>query len=127
MSIRDKFIALAKAGGKRRDFFKLAKSEGLTDKETLAKKTKNNPKTKAFAAASKLNMPGEERTKVFANLSKLKKFAGPIGVALGALSADPANADEIDMTKEDFENLRENKARGGLIKGKPKLAKKGWK
>ena len=40
MSIRDKFIALAKAGGKRRDFFKLAKSEGLTDKETLAKKTK---------------------------------------------------------------------------------------
>ena len=37
MSIRDKFIALAKAGGKRRDFFKLAKSEGLTDKETLAK------------------------------------------------------------------------------------------
>jgi hypothetical protein len=31
------------------------------------------------------------------------------------------------MTKEDFESLRENKARGGLIKGKPKLAKKGWK
>jgi hypothetical protein len=72
-------------------------------------------------------MPGEEKTKVFANLSKLKRFAGPIGVALGALSSDPANADEIDMTKEDFENLRENKARGGLIKGKPKLAKKGWK
>jgi hypothetical protein len=63
MSIRDKFIALAKAGGKRRDFFKLAKSEGLTDKETLAKKTKNNPKTKAFAVASKLNMPGEEKQK----------------------------------------------------------------
>jgi hypothetical protein len=28
MSIRDKFIALAKAGGKRKDFFKLAKAEG---------------------------------------------------------------------------------------------------
>jgi hypothetical protein len=93
----------------------------------LQKKQKNNPKTKAFAAASKLNMPGEEKTKVFANLSKLKRFAGPIGAVLGALSSDPANADEIDMTKEDFENLRENKARGGLIKGKPKLAKKGWK
>ena len=127
MSIRDKFRALARAGGKRKDFFNLAKEEGLTDKETLAKKTKDNPKTKAFAAASKLNMPGEEKTKVFANLSKLKKFTGPIGVALGALSSDPANADEIDMTKEDFENLRENKAKGGLIKGKPKLAKKGWK
>jgi hypothetical protein len=63
MSIRDKFRALARAGGKRKDFFKLAKAEGLTDKETLAKKTKNNPKTKAFAAASKLNMPGEEKNK----------------------------------------------------------------
>jgi hypothetical protein len=41
----------------------LAKSEGLTDKETLAKKTKDNPKTKAFAAASKLNMPGPEKQK----------------------------------------------------------------
>jgi hypothetical protein len=40
MSIRDKFRALARAGGKRKDFFKLAKAEGLTDKETLAKKTK---------------------------------------------------------------------------------------
>jgi hypothetical protein len=41
--------------------FNLAKSEGLTDKEKLAKKTKNNPKTKAFAAASKLNMPGDRK------------------------------------------------------------------
>jgi hypothetical protein len=40
MSKRDKFIALAKAGGKRKDFFNLAKEEGLTDKETLAKKQK---------------------------------------------------------------------------------------
>jgi hypothetical protein len=37
-SIRDKFIALGKAGGNRKDFFNLAKSEGLTDKEKLAKK-----------------------------------------------------------------------------------------
>jgi hypothetical protein len=28
MSIRDKFRALARAGGKRKDFFKLAKAEG---------------------------------------------------------------------------------------------------
>jgi hypothetical protein len=37
-SIRDKFIALGKAGGNRKDFFNLAKSEGLTDKEKLAPK-----------------------------------------------------------------------------------------
>jgi hypothetical protein len=48
-SKRDKFIALGKAGGNRKDFFNLAKSEGLTDKEKLAKKTINNPKTKVFA------------------------------------------------------------------------------
>jgi hypothetical protein len=43
-SKRDKFIALAKAGGNRKDFFNLAKSEGLTDKEKLApKQTRNNP------------------------------------------------------------------------------------
>ena len=66
-SIRDKFIALGKAGGNRKDFFNLAKSEGLTDKEKLAKKTINNPKTKVFAAASKLNMPGTEKTKTIKN------------------------------------------------------------
>jgi hypothetical protein len=126
-SKRDKFIALAKAGGKRKDFFNLAKKEGLTNKETLAKKTVDNPKTKAFATASKLNMPGAEKTKVFSNLSKLTKFASPAGIVASLLEADPANADEINMTKEDYEDIRENKARGGLIKGKPKLAKKGWK
>jgi hypothetical protein len=35
----------------------------------LQEKTKDNPKTKAYAAASKLNMPGEERTK---SIRKLK-------------------------------------------------------
>jgi hypothetical protein len=40
MSIRDKFRALARAGGKRKDFFKLAKAEGLTDKGNSCKKNK---------------------------------------------------------------------------------------
>jgi hypothetical protein len=46
-------------------------------------KNKNNPKTKAFAAASKLNMPGPEKQSN-GNFKSVKKFAGPIGVALGA-------------------------------------------
>tara|TARA_R110000803_G_scaffold59776_3_gene118722 strand:+ start:410 stop:802 length:393 start_codon:yes stop_codon:yes gene_type:complete len=126
--IREKFIAAAKAGGKRKDFFNLAKKEGLTDKKELAKKTINNPKTKAFAAASKLNMEGKDKTKVFKTLSKLKKFASPVGAATAIFSADPANADEVNMTREDFKDLkREKKAHGGLIRGKPKLARRGWR
>ena len=81
-SIRDKFIALAKAGGNRKDFFNLAKSEGLTDKEKLAPKQKGNKWTKAFSAASGLNLEGKEKTSVFKKAGAGRKKNNPeLGLA----------------------------------------------
>jgi len=129
-SIRDKFIKLAKQKGSRRDFVKLANEEGLTDKTEPAKKQKNNRFTKAFRAADKLNLEGKEKTKVFKNLYKLKKLKNltPAGVIASVMSSKKANADEINMKAEDYKALRNEMKKGGLVKkGKPRVARKGWK
>ena len=129
MSIRDKFIKLAKQKGSRINYVKLANQEGLTDKTTPAKKQKNNRYTNAFAKANSLDLEGEAKTNVFKNLYRMKKYT-PLGIVLSTMfDSSPANADEIDMDSEDFLELRrQNMSKGGLVKrGKPKRAKKGWK
>ena len=129
MSIRDKFRKLAAQKGSRRDFVKLANREGLTDKTEPRKRLKNNRYTKAFAKASTLDLEGPKKTSVFRKLYGMKKYT-PFGIIASSLfDAKPANADEIDMTVEDFEEFRrQNMSKGGLVKkGKPKRAKKGWK
>jgi len=129
MSIRDKFRKLAAQKGSRRDFVKLANREGLTDKTEPKKRLKNNRYTKAFAKASSLDLEGPKKTSVFRKLYGMKKYT-PFGIIASSLfDAKPANADEIDMTVEDFEEFRrQNMSKGGLVKkGKPKKAKKGWK
>jgi len=129
MSIRDKFRKLAAQKGSRRDFVKLANREGLTDKTEPRKRLKNNRYTKAFAKASSLDLEGPKKTSVFRKLYGMKKYT-PFGIIASSLfDAKPANADEIDMTAEDFQEFRrQNMSKGGLVKkGKPKKAKKGWK
>ena len=129
MSIRDKFRKLAAQKGSRRDFVKLANREGLTDKTEPKKRLKNNRYTKAFAKASSLDLEGPKKTSVFRKLYGMKKYT-PFGIIASSLfDAKPANADEIDMTVEDFEEFRrQNMSKGGLVKkGKPKKAKRGWK
>lgn len=129
-SIRNKFIKLAKQKGSRKDFVKLANEEGLTDKTEPVKKQKNNKFTKAFRAADKLDLKGKDKTKVFKNLYKLKKLKNltPAGVIGSVMSSKKANADEIDMKAEDFKELRDKMKKGGLVKkGRPKIARKGWK
>ena len=129
MSIRDKFRKLAAQKGSRRDFVKLANREGLTDKTEPRKRLKNNRYTKAFAKASTLDLEGPKKTSVFRKLYGMKKYT-PFGIIASSLfDAKPANADEIDMTVEDFQEFRrQNMSKGGLVKkGKPKRAKKGWK
>ena len=153
-SKRDKFIALAKQGGKRKDYVKLAFDEGLTNKETPAPVKKDNLATKAFAKASSLDIEGEKKTDIFKNLNKLNK-AGKlgsklipgVGIASTIFGADDANSAEVGMKKEDFDKLRGvtsseeditseegsfkkggrvKKAKGGLIRGFPKIAKRGY-
>jgi hypothetical protein len=148
-SIRDKFIALAKQGGKRKDFVKLAFDEGLTKKQTPAPVKKENLATKAFAKASSLDIDGEKKTEIFKNLNKLNKLGkltkaipviGPIVGALeptelGAAERPPSDEQmsEINQMEEYGEKEdsykkggRVKKAKGGLIKGFPKVAKRGY-
>ena len=148
-SIRDKFIALAKQGGKRKDFVKLAFDEGLTKKQTPAPVKKENLATKAFAKASSLDIDGEKKTEIFKNLNKLNKLgkltkAIPvIGPIVGALEPTELGAAERPLSDEQMSEInqmeeygekedsykkggRVKKAKGGLIKGFPKVAKRGY-
>ena len=149
-SIRDKFIALAKHGGKRKDFVKLAFDEGLTKKQTPAPVKKENLATKAFAKASSLDIDGEKKTEIFKNLNKLNKagklgskFIPGVGIASSIFGADELGAAERPLSDEQMSEInqmeeygekedsykkggRVKKAKGGLIKGFPKVAKSGY-
>ena len=151
-SKRDKFIALAKQGGKRKDFVKLAFEEGLTKKEKPAPVKKDNLATKAFAKASSLDIEGEKKTDIYKNLNKLNK-AGKlgsklipgVGVASTIFGADELGASErmSDELKSELNQMEEygdsdsenssykkggrvKKAKGGLIRGMPKIALRGY-
>jgi hypothetical protein len=149
-SKRQKFIDLAKRGGGRKDFVKLAFEEGLTKKETPAPVKKGNLATKSFAKASSLDIDGEKKTEIFKNLNKLNK-AGKltskllpgIGTASAIFGADELGAAERPLSDEQLSEInqmeeygekedsykkggRVKKAKGGLIRGFPKIAKRGY-
>ena len=140
-SIRDKFIALAKQGGKRKDFVKLAFDEGLTKKQTPAPVKKENLATKTFAKASSLDIDGEKKTEIFKNLNKLNK-AGKlgskllpgIGTALAILEPTEVGSAEVPYVPEDISSEegsfkkggRVKKFKGGLMRGIPKIAMRGY-
>ena len=149
-SIRDKFIALAKQGGKRKDFVKLAFDEGLTKKQTPAPVKKENLATKAFAKASSLDIDGEKKTEIFKNLNKLNKagklgskFIPGVGIASSIFGADELGAGERPLSDEQMSEInqmeeygekedsfkkggRVKKFKGGLIRGIPKIAMRGY-
>jgi hypothetical protein len=148
-SKRQKFIDLAKRGGGRKDFVKLAFEEGFTNKETPAPVKKGNLATKSFAKASSLDIDGDKKTEIFKNLNKLNK-AGKltskllpgIGTASAIFGADEVGAAErmSDELKSELNQMEEygekedsykkggrvKKAKGGLIRGFPKIAKRGY-
>ena len=154
-SKRDKYIALSKRGGGRKDFVKLSFDEGFTKKETPAPVKKGNLATKAFAKASSLDIDGEKKTEIFKNLNKLNKagklgskFIPGVGIASSIFGADELGASErmSDELKSGLNQMEEygekedsdseeksfkkggrvKKAKGGLIKGFPKVAKRGY-
>ena len=149
-SKRDKYIALSKRGGGRKDFVKLSFDEGFTKKETPAPVKKGNLATKAFAKASSLDIDGEKKTEIFKNLNKLNKagklgskFIPGVGIASSIFGADELGAAERPLSDEQMSEInqmeqygekedsykkggRVKKAKGGLIKGFPKVAKRGY-
>ena len=149
-SKRQKYIDLAKRGGGRKDFVKLSFDEGFTKKETPAPVKKGNLATKAFAKASSLDIDGEKKTEIFKNLSKLNKagklgskFIPGVGIASSIFGADELGAGERPLSDEQMSEInqmeeygekedsykkggRVKKAKGGLIKGFPKVAKRGY-
>ena len=73
MSTRDKFRQAAKDGTlDRQKAVDLSREAGMTDKLNPAPKQKGNKYTKAFAAASGLDMQGKPLTQVYKNIAKLK-------------------------------------------------------
>ena len=148
-SKRQKYIDLAKRGGGRKDFVKLSFEEGFTDKKTPAPVKKGNLATKSFAKASSLDIDGDKKTEIFKNLNKLNK-AGKltskllpgIGTASAIFGADELGAAErmSDELKSELNQMEEygekedsykkggrvKKAKGGLIRGFPKIAKRGY-
>ena len=149
-SKRQKYIDLAKRGGGRKDFVKLSFDEGFTKKETPAPVKKGNLATKAFAKASSLDIDGEKKTEIFKNLSKLNKagklgskFIPGVGIASSIFGADELGAAERPLSDEQMSEInqmeeygekedsykkggRVKKAKGGLIKGFPKVAIRGY-
>jgi len=149
-SKRQKYIDLAKRGGGRKDFVKLSFDEGFTKKETPAPVKKGNLATKAFAKASSLDIDGEKKTEIFKNLNKLNKagklgskFIPGVGIASSIFGADELGAGERPLSDEQMSEInqmeeygekedsykkggRVKKAKGGLIKGFPKVAKRGY-
>jgi len=149
-SKRQKYIDLAKRGGGRKDFVKLSFDEGFTKKETPAPVKKGNLATKAFAKASSLDIDGEKKTEIFKNLNKLNKagklgskFIPGVGIASSIFGADELGAAERPLSDEQMSEInqmeeygekedsykkggRVKKAKGGLIKGFPKVAKRGY-
>jgi len=149
-SKRDKYIALSKRGGGRKDFVKLSFDEGFTKKETPAPVKKGNLATKAFAKASSLDIDGEKKTEIFKNLNKLNKagklgskFIPGVGIASSIFGADELGAAERPLSDEQMSEInqmeeygekedsykkggRVKKAKGGLIKGFPKVAIRGY-
>ena len=149
-SKRQKYIDLAKRGGGRKDFVKLSFEEGFTDKETPAPVKKGNLATKSFAKASSLDIDGEKKTEIFKNLNKLNKagklgskFIPGVGIASSIFGADELGASERPLSDEQMSEInqmeeygekedsykkggRVKKAKGGLIKGFPKVAKRGY-
>ena len=150
VSKRQKYIDLAKRGGGRKDFVKLSFDEGFTKKETPAPVKKGNLATKAFAKASSLDIDGEKKTEIFKNLNKLNKagklgskFIPGVGIASSIFGADELGAAERPLSEEQMSEInqmeeygekedsykkggRVKKAKGGLIKGFPKVAKRGY-
>ena len=148
-SKRQKYIDLAKRGGGRKDFVKLSFEEGFTNKQTPAPVKKGNLATKSFAKASSLDIDGDKKTEIFKNLNKLNK-AGKltskllpgIGTASAIFGADEVGAAErmSDELKSELNQMEEygekedsykkggrvKKAKGGLIRGFPKIAKRGY-
>jgi hypothetical protein len=148
-SKRQKYIDLAKRGGGRKDFVKLSFEEGFTDKETPAPVKKGNLATKSFAKASSLDIDGDKKTEIFKNLNKLNKagklaskLVPGVGTASAIFGADEVGAAErmSDELKSELNQMEEygekedsykkggrvKKAKGGLIRGFPKIAKRGY-
>ena len=130
-SKRQRFIELAKQGGTRRDFVKLANELGMTDKTEPAPKQDKNKTTEAFKKASQMKLSGKEKTNMFKRLYGLRKAATGSKLMKGTgeygdIQGDPISGEGLLIEPKMID--RDKKRKGGLVRtGRPKIAKKGWK
>ena len=83
MSTREKFIQASKDGTlNRQKAVDLSREAGMTDKLSPAPKQEGNKYSKAFAAASGLDMQGKPLTQVYKNIAKMKAQDKTLNVVL---------------------------------------------
>ena len=113
-SKRQQFIDLAKKGGTRQDFIDLAEELGTggntEDDVVVPIEPPAQPKPQEKAKGGRIGL--------YANINRRKK----LGISR------PKSKSTI--SKEAYSNMKSGftkKAKGGLIRGKPKVAMRGWK
>ena len=114
-SKRKQFIDLAKKGGTRQDFIDLAEElevggAGTEDDIVVPIQPPSEPKPPGKAKGGRIGL--------YANINRRKKLG---------ISRPKA---ESTISKKAYSNMKAGftkKANGGIIKGNPKIAMRGWK
>mgnify|MGYP000107787993 CR=1 FL=1 len=119
-SKRQLFIDLARKGGSRQDFIDLARSEGVTSAEDMKEVAK------AKKASEKIAKVAKKGLKAIPGVGVAMEIFEPteLGAAERPLSEEQMS--EINQMEEYKKGGRVKKAKGGLIKGFPKVAKRGY-
>ena len=120
-SKRQQFIDLAKRGGGRQDFIDLARSEGLTSAEDMEKVSANKK------PSIKVSQVVKKGVKAIPGIGVAMEILDPteLGAAERPLSEEQMS--EINQMEEYKKGGRVKKAKGGLIRGMPRVAIRGWK
>jgi hypothetical protein len=156
-SKRQQFIDLARRGGGRQDFIDLARNEGLTSSEDMEKVNKSKKPSVKISQAIKKGakaIPGlgiameildptelgaaerplsEEQMSEINQMEEYKK-GGRVGLYANINRRKKLGISrpksKTTISKKAYENMKSGftkKAKGGLIRGTPKIAIRGWK
>jgi hypothetical protein len=119
-SKRQQFIDLAKKGGTRQDFIDLARSEGLTSIEDVEKTTENKK------PSIKVSQVAKKGIKAIPGIGIAMEILDPTEVGAAERMSDELKS-ELNQMEEYKKGGRVKKSRGGIIRGTPKVAMRGWK
>jgi len=119
-SKRQLFIDLAKKGGGRQDFINLARSEGVTSLEDMKQVAKDKKTSEKIAKVAKKGL------KAVPGLGVAMEILEPTELGAAERPLSDEQMSEINQMEEYKKGGRVKKAKGGLIRGLPKIALRGY-